>query len=309
MTFVRLPRGEAPPSCASDTSCPPRDSAPRSSSSRRSRRAGRVRLRRDQRPLPPVARRAGPLAVRLDRARRDRRADRAARPGHRRDLPDRALPPGDHRAGRGHAGDRLGRPVHARASAPASGSTSTSSGRASRASGAGTSGCARRWRSSTCSGRAATSRTRASTCSWRTPGCSTCRTTLPLIAVAAGGKQAAELAAEHGDRPVRHRAARRPGRGVHARPAARGPRYAEVPMAWAPTEEAAVAGGARDHPLGGDRLEGDERAAQPGELRGRVADRPRRGHPRAVRGRPGRRAVRGGGPAVRRRRLRPHRAA
>jgi hypothetical protein len=40
--------------------------------------------------------------------------DRADRPGHRRDLPLGALPPGDHRPGGGHPGDHLRRPFHPR---------------------------------------------------------------------------------------------------------------------------------------------------------------------------------------------------
>jgi G6PDH family F420-dependent oxidoreductase len=62
---------------------------------------------------------------------------------------------------------------------------------------------------------------------------------LPVIAVAAGGKNAAKLAATHGTglfatepRPDLVEA--------YAGQGGNGPKYAEVPMAWAPTEEAAV---------------------------------------------------------------------
>jgi G6PDH family F420-dependent oxidoreductase len=62
---------------------------------------------------------------------------------------------------------------------------------------------------------------------------------LPVIAVAAGGKDAAELAATHGTglfatEPRPDLVAAYTGKG------GAGPRYAEVPMAWATTEEAGV---------------------------------------------------------------------
>ena len=62
---------------------------------------------------------------------------------------------------------------------------------------------------------------------------------LPVIAVAAGGRNAAELAAELGDglfatEPRSDLVESYTGAG------GAGPRYAEVPMAWAPTEEAGV---------------------------------------------------------------------
>lgn len=62
---------------------------------------------------------------------------------------------------------------------------------------------------------------------------------LPVIAVAAGGKQAAELAATHGTGLF----ATEPRADlIHAFTGAggRGPKYAEVPMAWATTEQAGV---------------------------------------------------------------------
>src|SRR4051794_19781665 len=62
---------------------------------------------------------------------------------------------------------------------------------------------------------------------------------LPVIAVAAGGKDAAELAATHGSglfatEPRSDLVEAYAGRG------GTGPKYAEVPMAWATTEEAGV---------------------------------------------------------------------
>jgi G6PDH family F420-dependent oxidoreductase len=62
---------------------------------------------------------------------------------------------------------------------------------------------------------------------------------LPVLAVAAGGKDAAELAATHGTGLF----ATEPRADLvetYVRHGGNGPRYAEVPLAWAPTEEAAV---------------------------------------------------------------------
>jgi G6PDH family F420-dependent oxidoreductase len=62
---------------------------------------------------------------------------------------------------------------------------------------------------------------------------------LPVIAVAAGGEEAAKLAATHGTGLF----ATEPRRDLvetFAANGGRGPAYAEVPMAWAPTEQAAV---------------------------------------------------------------------
>jgi len=61
----------------------------------------------------------------------------------------------------------------------------------------------------------------------------------PVLAVAAGGKQAAEVAATHGTglfatEPRADLVETFTGAG------GRGPKYAEIPVAWAPTEEAAV---------------------------------------------------------------------
>jgi G6PDH family F420-dependent oxidoreductase len=64
--------------------------------------------------------------------------------------------------------------------------------------------------------------------------------TLPAVAVAAGGRQAAELAATHGSGLF----ATEPDPDLVAAFTAAGgtgPRYAETAVAWAPTEEAAVA--------------------------------------------------------------------
>jgi G6PDH family F420-dependent oxidoreductase len=62
---------------------------------------------------------------------------------------------------------------------------------------------------------------------------------LPVIAVAAGGKDAAELAATHGNGLF----ATEPRKDLvetFQKAGGKGPRYAEVPMAWATTEEAGV---------------------------------------------------------------------
>ena len=76
---------------------------------RRRGRAARLRLRVDLRPLPPMARRAGPLPLRVGGARCDRRAHQRHRRRRRRDVPDDADPPGDPRPG-----DRHGRQPDAR---------------------------------------------------------------------------------------------------------------------------------------------------------------------------------------------------
>jgi G6PDH family F420-dependent oxidoreductase len=63
--------------------------------------------------------------------------------------------------------------------------------------------------------------------------------TLPVIAVAAGGKQAAELAATHGSGLF----ATEPRADLvetYAAKGGTGPKYAEVAVAWAPSEDAAV---------------------------------------------------------------------
>ena len=80
----------------------------------RAGRAGRLRLRRDERPLSPVGGGAGAQRLHLEPAVGDRDEDRADQAGHRGDLPVDALPPGDHRPGGGDAGDHLRRAVHPR---------------------------------------------------------------------------------------------------------------------------------------------------------------------------------------------------
>ena len=62
---------------------------------------------------------------------------------------------------------------------------------------------------------------------------------LPAIAVAAGGRDAAELAATHGS-GLFTTEPRADLVETFEKAGGAGPRYAEVPMAWAPTEEAAV---------------------------------------------------------------------
>ena len=124
------------------------------------RRAGRLRLRGDQRPLLPLARRAGPRAVRLERARRRRPGDRAGRADDLRDLPDDALPPGGGGAeGRDRAAALRGA-LHASASARGRTSTSTSSAAAGPPCTCATRCWRRRSRSSARCSTAATSTTR-----------------------------------------------------------------------------------------------------------------------------------------------------
>ncbi|MFI1991834.1 TIGR03557 family F420-dependent LLM class oxidoreductase [Actinoplanes sp. NPDC020271] len=60
--------------------------------------------------------------------------------------------------------------------------------------------------------------------------------TLPVIAVAAGGKRAAELASTHGTGLF----ATEPRKDLVEAYTGGGPKYAEIPMAWAPTVEAAA---------------------------------------------------------------------
>ena len=79
---------------------------------RQARRAGRLRLRGDLRPLLPLARGAGPRALRLVGARRDRAGDPPHRPDDGGHLPDHALSPGDHRPGDGDHGRAVGRSFH-----------------------------------------------------------------------------------------------------------------------------------------------------------------------------------------------------
>ena len=78
------------------------------------RRGGRLRLRGVQRPLLPVAGRDGPLAARVDGARR-RRAGHQPHPAHDlRDLPDLPVPPGGRGPEGRDAADPVRRPVHPR---------------------------------------------------------------------------------------------------------------------------------------------------------------------------------------------------
>ena len=78
-------------------------------------RGGRVLVRGDLRPLPPLDRPPGPEPVRVGRARGDRAGDRDAAGRDGRDLPDDPHPPGDHRAGGGDRRVADARPVLPRA--------------------------------------------------------------------------------------------------------------------------------------------------------------------------------------------------
>ena len=126
-------------------------------------RARGVRRAVDQRPLPPVDRRPGPVALRVVDDRRDLSGVRPA--GHDRGhLPDRAHPPGDRRAGRRHRRRCCSARAASRsASAPARPSTSTCSATAGRAPTSGSRCWRRPSRSSAGSGPARSSPTRART--------------------------------------------------------------------------------------------------------------------------------------------------
>ena len=128
-----------------------------------------------QRPLLPLAGRAGPRAERLGRAGRGRAGDRARGADDVRDVPDHALPPGGRRPA-GRDGRRCSATAGSRSGwARARTSTSTWSAAAGRRRTCGTRCSPRRWRSSaSCSG-AGTSTRRASTSGSTRRSCGTCR--------------------------------------------------------------------------------------------------------------------------------------
>ena len=95
------------------------------------RRGGRLHVRPDLRPLPPLDRAAPAQPVRVDASSaRSRRRPTGSRIGTGRHLPDDAHPPGDHRPRRGDDGGAHARPLLPRRRAPARTSTSTSSAHA-----------------------------------------------------------------------------------------------------------------------------------------------------------------------------------
>ena len=94
--------------------------------------------------------------------------------------------------------------------------------------------------------------------------------TPPPIVVAIGGPRAAAIAAEHGDGIF---ATDPEPKLVEAYEAAggSGAKYTEVPLAWAPDEDAAARSAHSMFRFGLLELEGARRAPEPGQLRGRDA--------------------------------------
>ena len=166
---------------------------------RRARRGPRVRLRVDLRPLPPVGRRPGPLAVRVVGARGDRRPHVEHRGRRRRDVPDRAHPPGDPGPGDGDVRPALRRPLHVgrrhrRGAQRAHPRSPLAAGRpALRAARGGG-----RRRAPAVVGRG-DHPPRHRTTRWRTRASTTRRRRRPPIVVSAFGPEAAKLAARIGD--------------------------------------------------------------------------------------------------------------
>ncbi len=201
------------------------------------RGAGRLRLRGDERPLLPLARRAGARGVRLEHARRGLPGHRAGRADDLRDLPDHALPPG---RGRPEGRDRRAaqrRAVHARASARGRTSTSTWSAGAGRRSTSGTRCSARRSRSSPRCSTAATSTSPATTSGSTPRSCGTCPSSGCRSAVAVSGEQSIETFAPLVDHLIAVEPERRPGAdlGRGGRRAGRAARSASCRSAGTPT--------------------------------------------------------------------------
>ena len=298
--------------CRSATSWPPRRSVPQEIIRQAvAGRAGRLRLRRDERPLPPVAGRAGPLAVHLERARRDRGADQHAS----------AWPPASPArpcATTRRSSRRPRRPWRwsptagsPSAWAPASGSTSTSSA------------------SGFPSVRGRHERLREALeiirLLWQGGYQSyegkhlqledarvfDLPDTLPVIAVAASGRGIGAARRRAGRRRCSPPSRTRRSSSTTDAPGGSGPALRRGAAGLGHRRgQQAVQAVLRDEPVGGDRLEGDERAAQPGQLRRRQRVRRPEKHIRqlfAVGPDPDRTSPRS--PVVRRRRLRPPRPA
>ena len=192
----------------------------------------------------------------------------ADRPGHRRDLPVGAVPPGDHRPGGGHHGPGLRRPVHAGRRRRASGSTSTSSAAASPASAMRHERFREALEIIRLLWRGGYRSYEGKHLQLEDARVFDLPDELPVIAVAASGPESARIAAELGDglfatepdgdlvsswhEPGRQRTRlRRDAPGLGGR---RGQ---------------GRAGGPGEEPVRADRLEGHGRVAQPGQLRGR----------------------------------------
>ena len=263
------------------------------------RRGGRVRLRRDQRPLPPLAVRPRPLAVRVVGAGRDRRAAPSAS-SWRRASPARRSATTRRSSRRRRRPSRCSRTGASRSgSAPASSSTSTSSAAAGPRSPSATRSFARRSRSSACSGRAAISPMRASTCSSRTRACSTSprRRHRSSSRSAARGRRRSRPSTATGSSPPT------PSRKLVERlrdAGGSGAMYTEVPLAWAPDEDSAARSAHAHVSLRAPELEGPRRAPEPDQLRGGVRVHHRRRRARGLRLRARRRAPCRGRAPVRR---------
>ena len=118
---------------------------------------------------------------------------------HRRDLPDRAHPPGDHRPGRGDQRACCSTGASTSASAAARRSTSTSSATTGRRPTCGWRCSRRRSRSCGRCGRAGSGATAGATTRSRTRASTTCPTTPPPVLVSGFGPKAVQLAAKIGD--------------------------------------------------------------------------------------------------------------
>ena len=192
-----------------------------------------------------MADRAGPRAVRLERAGGGRARDRPGRADDLRDLPDDALPPRRRRAEGGDAGSAVRGAVHASVSAAARTSTSTRSATAGRRSRPVRRCSRRRWRSSARCSAATWSPTAASTSPSTPRGCGICPMSRSGSPSRSPATERRALRAA-GGRPHRGRAGRRrSSRGGTAstdveRRSARGPRHRAGADLLGPRREAAV---------------------------------------------------------------------
>ena len=241
---------------------------PRAGRARGRRGAGRVRLRGDQRPLLPVARRDGPLAVRVERARCRHPGDRAGRADDVRDLPAHALPPGRRGPEGRHRRPPQRRPLHPRPRGRRE--PQRARRRAELAAGQRPSRDARggAHRSSTRSSTAATSTSPASTTGSTPRRCGTCRRPGSRSGSRSRATQSVETFADRGRPPDRRRAGRRARAALERRQ--RQPAVAQD----RPAPDLLGHRSRRQHrprpravPLVRRRLEGERRAARPGRLR------------------------------------------
>ena len=234
----------------------------------------------------------GHSALHLVDARHDGGEDRADRPGHRGHLPELPVPPGDRRPGRGDGRDPLRRPVHARRGLRGAAERAHRRQGVPRASTSGRSVLREALEIIKLLWQGGYQSYEGKHLQLEDARVFDLPDELPLMPVAAGGPAPARIAAELGDGLFATEPKSRSGRGV-PRGRRDGPRYAEVPLAWAPDEEQPPSQAALEtFRWALHRLEGDERAAEPGQLRGRDATVARRGHAAPVRLRPGPRGAR-----------------